>query len=165
MSTDLDDLYTRDFYAWTRRQALALRRAEAERVNTSEPIDWAHLAEEVEDLGQEQRRAIQSQLERLIQHLLKLQYAKDQAPRRQWLLTIDNARAEIDRRWTATIARDIAPFLPTAHRRARKAAALELEEHGEPDTANTLPETLPYTLDQLLDEGWYPPTPTSPDGR
>lgn len=156
MSADLDDLYARDFYAWTRRQAEALRRAEAERINTSEPIDWMHLAEEVEDLGQEQRRAVLSQLERLIQHLLKLEFARNRAPRRQWLLTIDNARAEIDRRWTTTIAREIAPALATAHRRGRRAAALELEDHGEPETARALPEGVHYTLEQLLDEGWYP---------
>lgn len=159
MSADLDDLYTRDYYAWTRRQADALRRAEAERVNTKEPIDWANLAEEVEDLGNEQRRAIASQLERLIQHLLKLEFAKDQTPRRQWLLSIDNARAEIDRRWTTSIAREIEPTLPKAHARARRAAALELEDHGESETAANLPEGSHYILNQLLDETWYPTTP------
>lgn len=159
MSADLDDLYTRDYYAWTRRQAAALRRAEAERINTQEPIDWANLAEEVEDLGNEQRRAIASQLERLIQHLFKLEFARDQTPRRQWLLSIDSARAEIDRRWTASIAHDIEPTLPKAHARARRAAALELEEHNEPKTAQGLPEGLHYSLAQLLDETWYPARP------
>jgi hypothetical protein len=156
MSADLDDLYERDFYAWTRRQAAALRHAGVERINTQEPIDWANLAEEVEDLGNEQRRAIASQLERLIQHLLKLEFAEDRTPRRKWLLSIDNARAEIERRWTASIAREIEPTLPRAHARARRAAALELEDHGEPKTAQALPEGPHYTLEQLLDESWYP---------
>jgi hypothetical protein len=36
------------------------------------------------------------------------------------------------------------------------AAALELEDHGEPGTAQALPEGPHYTLEQLLDESWYP---------
>lgn len=147
--------YDADFYAWTQDQAKLLR-AQA-RLRQNEPLDWANLAEEIEDLGKEQRHAVASHLERLIQHLLKLEFAKDQTPRRQWLLSIDNARAEIDRRWTATIARDIAPTLEKAHARARRAAALELEDHGEPETARNLPKGSHYTLEQLLDEVWYPP--------
>jgi hypothetical protein len=147
-------IYEEDFYAWTQDQAQHLR-AQA-RLRKNEPLDWMKLAEEVEDLGNEQRRAVASHLERLIQHLLKLEFAKDQTPRRQWLLSIDSARAEIDRRWTASIARDIAPTLDKAHARGRRAAALELEDQGEPETARNLPEGLHYTLEQLLDEDWYP---------
>lgn len=146
--------YDEDFYAWTRDQAKHLR-AQA-RLRKNEPIDWPLLAEEVENLGNEQRRAVASHLERLIQYLLKLEFAKDQTPRRQWLLSIDGARAEIDRRWTATIACDITPALEKAHARGRRAAALELEDHGESETARDLPEGLHYTLEQLLDEDWYP---------
>lgn len=106
-----------DFYAWTQDQAKHLP-AQA-RLRKNEPLAWHLLTEEVEDLGNEQRRAVASHLERLIQHLLKLEFAKDQTPRRQWLLSIDCARAEIDRHWTAGIDRDIAPTLDQAHVRGR----------------------------------------------
>ena len=146
--------YDEDFYAWTQDQAKHLRAQT--RLRKNEPIDWQLLAEEVEDLGNEQRRAVASHLERLIQHLLKLEFAKDQTPRRQWLLSIDSARAEIHRRWSDSIARDIAPTLEKAHARGRRAAALELEDYGDPVTTRELPEGSHYTLDQLLDEDWYP---------
>lgn len=44
-----DDLYHRDFVAWSQAQAERLRRlAAGERVND---LDWGNLIEEVEDLG------------------------------------------------------------------------------------------------------------------
>ncbi|MFL5012678.1 DUF29 family protein, partial [Rhizobium sp.] len=64
-------LYDEDYYAWTRAQADALRRLAAERWNG--PLDLEHLAEEVEDLGRSQRHAAESLIERIIEHLLKLE--------------------------------------------------------------------------------------------
>lgn len=53
MGTRAQRLYKEDFYAWTRDQAAALRRLADQRWNG--PLDVLHLAEEVEDLGSEQR--------------------------------------------------------------------------------------------------------------
>ena len=53
-----EDLYERDFYAWTRRQASELRRWAATRPNLD--LDLAHIAEEIEGLGKEQRNALRS---------------------------------------------------------------------------------------------------------
>ena len=66
-------LYDEDFYAWTRAQAEALRRLAGEHWNG--PLDLEHLAEEVEDLGKSQRHAVESLIERIIEHLLKLEYS------------------------------------------------------------------------------------------
>jgi hypothetical protein len=60
MATRTAELYDEDFYAWSREQAAALRRLSAERWNG--PLDLEHLAEEVEDLGDERRNAVRSQL-------------------------------------------------------------------------------------------------------
>ncbi len=51
MATRKAELYDEDFYQWSREQAAALRRLSAERWNG--PLDLEHLAEEVEDLGDE----------------------------------------------------------------------------------------------------------------
>ena len=59
-------LYERDFYAWTQAQATLL---EAGRLGS---LDLEHLAEEIEDMGSEQRHAVSSQLRHLLTHLLKL---------------------------------------------------------------------------------------------
>jgi hypothetical protein len=39
------DLYERDYYTWTQEQARALRE------HRTEELDWANVAEEIEDLG------------------------------------------------------------------------------------------------------------------
>jgi hypothetical protein len=44
-----DDLYERGVLAWSESQAALLRRlAQGERVNE---VDWAHVVEEIEDVG------------------------------------------------------------------------------------------------------------------
>ena len=81
MATRKAELYDEDFYAWSREQAAALRRLSAERWDGL--LDLEHLVEEVEDLGDERRNAVRSQLRRLIEHCLKLeQGAGDRATRR-----------------------------------------------------------------------------------
>jgi hypothetical protein len=46
-------LYEEDFYAWTQAQARELRRFAESRPNVA--LDLPHLAEEIRDLGKEQR--------------------------------------------------------------------------------------------------------------
>jgi hypothetical protein len=151
---DPEALYERDFYAWTKQQARELRRLRRLRANT--PLDLAHLAEEIEDLGNEVRHAVESQLERLIEHLLKLEHSRRVEPRRSWANAIDSARVEIGRRWTRTIGRQVRAKLPELYRHAARRAARSLLDHPEPEAAVALPESCPYTLDQLLADGWYP---------
>ena len=68
--------YETDFYAWTRQQAAALR----DRKWTTLDVD--HLAEEIESVGQRDRDAIESQLVRVLLHLLKL--TDDPVTRPRW---------------------------------------------------------------------------------
>ena len=50
------ELYEDDFFAWTQLQAKKLRRFARTRPNL--PIDLAHLAEEIADLGIERRSKV-----------------------------------------------------------------------------------------------------------
>jgi hypothetical protein len=81
-----DISYETDFYAWTQRQAKAIRAKDVA------ALDIEHLAEEVEDLGRAVRKNIGSQLEPLLLHLLKWQYDPATDPRRLWSLSIRHAR-------------------------------------------------------------------------
>ena len=55
-----NDLYDRDVLAWSENQAALLRRvARGERVND---VDWAHVVEEIEDVGKSEKRELQSRL-------------------------------------------------------------------------------------------------------
>ena len=60
--------YETDYYQWTQVMAKALRERDYSR------IDWDNLIEEIEDMGKSQKRAIESLLMRLTEHLLKLKY-------------------------------------------------------------------------------------------
>jgi Domain of unknown function DUF29 len=154
MATSAERLYKKDFYAWTRDQAAALRRLADERWNG--PLDLLHLAEEVEELGSEQQWAVESQLERVMEHLLKLEHSRDREPRRQWMISVNSARGEIARRLTATIRNRVEPALPDLYRRSRRNAELALHDHDEADTARALPAGCPYALDDLLADEWWP---------
>ena len=96
--SELDQLYEHDFYSWALRQAEALRRADAERVNTSAPIDWLHLAEEVEDMGKEQADKLESVLRVLLLHLLKWGY-QPEARSASWRGSIVEQRRRAVRLW------------------------------------------------------------------
>jgi hypothetical protein len=154
MVTSLEQLYEDDFYAWTRHQADALRRLAETRPNAD--IDFAHLIEEVEELGDHRLIAVRSQTRRLIEHLLKLEHSPSAEPRLGWLRTVVNARDEIADRLTTTIRNEIEQELPKLHAKARKNAAAELRWQGEAEAAAGLPVACPFTLVQLLDEDWYP---------
>jgi hypothetical protein len=159
MATRPQQLYEDDFYAWTRHQARALRRLKSLRPNAD--LDLDHLALEIRDLGSEQLYAIQSQCERLIEHLLKLEHSRHEQPRRQWMISVNGARSDIERRLTATLRRRLLASLPKLYDHARRNAALALEDHGEPDAATALSPACPYTLAQLLDPDWLPPPPST----
>jgi DNA-binding PucR family transcriptional regulator len=154
MATRAEQLYKEDFYAWTRDQAAALRRLADQRWNG--PLDLRHLAEEVEDLGSEQQNAVMSQLERVMEHLLKLEHSRSSEPRRQWMISVIDARGEIARRMSATIRREIEPTLPELYRRSRRKSELALTSHGDSDAARALPAACPYALDDLLADEWWP---------
>ena len=93
--TDLKTLYETDTVAWSEQQAAALRAAA--RGGSNQPLDWEHLAEEIEDLGNSLRLAVESQISRIIQHQVKLAHSPAVDPRKDWRRTIRQARAEIDR--------------------------------------------------------------------
>ena len=98
---------------------------------------------------------MESQLERVIEHLLKLEHSPGPEPRKQWMITVNDARM------TPTIRRNVESMLPEIYRAPRDDADLALRDHGETDAVRALPTTCPYALDDLLlDKRW----PTSRHG-
>ena len=61
-----EQLYEADFYAWTKEQAKELRRFARTRPNA--PLDLAHIAEEIRDLGKSEYEAAFSLTQRIIEH-------------------------------------------------------------------------------------------------
>jgi hypothetical protein len=137
--------YDTDFYTWTQAQAAALRAKDWAH------LDFEHLAEEIESLGRSERYAIESQLERLLLHLLKWRYDPAERPRRGWRLTIERARREIAKRATGALQTYPAQYLATAYRYARRDATMHLD--GSPAS---FPEACPWTIAQVLEADFLP---------
>jgi Domain of unknown function DUF29 len=66
-------LYNRDFAAWAEAQAEALR------AGRPEALDLAHLAEEIGDLSNRERDALESHLETLVLHPVEVALPADSA--------------------------------------------------------------------------------------
>ena len=62
----MNDLYDDDILTWSEQQAELLRRRS---VNA---LDWDNLAEEIEDVGRSQLRAVESHLVQALLHDLKV---------------------------------------------------------------------------------------------
>lgn len=139
-------LYDTDFNRWTLEQTAALR------AGRFLDLDLEHLAEEIEGLSKSDKRAIKSQLVRLLFHLLKLRFQPDQ-PSASWRNLVQDARFAI-----ASIIEDSpslrnypAELLEVAYQQARN----KDPENPAVDTRQ-FPISCPWTLAQVLDERYWP---------
>lgn len=144
--------YDEDFYAWTQEQADLLRQVARERINT--PIDWELVAEEIESVGRSDARALNSALLRVIEHLLKLEHSPARDPRSGWRTSVINHRIEAEEELGTSPSLRGRIDLARMHRHALRLAADGPAQYGVPGKA--LPAECPYTLDQILDHGWWP---------
>lgn len=139
--------YDDDIYAWSQEQAAALRRLAETRRDLPNELDLEHVAEEIEDVGKTELRTVESYLELLLRHLLKVASAPDAPPVRHWRGEIEiqaeafrtefkNSMRQlvgIDRAWRAALAR----------------ADAALDKHGD-RLLPGLPSACPFALDDLL---------------
>ena len=147
-------LYQTDYYAWTKQQAAALRALAARRANST--LDLENLAEEVESLGRSDLNTVRSQVQRIIEHLLKLEHSPSAQPRADWRHSVRQAREQVEDHITASMLADIMADLAKLFERGRHEAAFGLRKHGENDAAKALPQACPYRFDQIVDQDWYP---------
>lgn len=144
--------YDDDFYAWTQHQAAIVR----EMPVTDNRFDRENVAEEIETLGRSERDAVRSQVRRIIEHFLKLQYSPATQPRSGWMRSVNDARSILGDKLSATLRRDIEAHLLELYEDARYQAELSLDEYGEVDAIRLFPDDCPYSLDQILQKRWYP---------
>ncbi|MGH6919907.1 MAG: DUF29 domain-containing protein [Geminicoccaceae bacterium] len=148
-----EQLYEADFYAWTREQAKELRRLARTRPNA--PLDLAHIAEEILDLGKSEYEAAFSLTQRIIEHLLLIEHSPAIDERLHWCDEIDDFRDRIEGRLPPSIRRRLKRELDEAFARARRRMRRRMERYGETHAAASLPEQCPYTLAQALGS-WLP---------
>jgi hypothetical protein len=145
-----------DFYAWTQYQAEVLRTMR----RADNRLDRERLAEEIEDLGKSERNAVRSQIVRIIEHLLKLEYSPAADPRSDWEASVIEARQVLADSTSVTLLRDSEAMLPMLYARGRQLASVRLRKFSENEAAARLPSECPYTLDQICTDGWYPKPPS-----
>jgi hypothetical protein len=149
------DLYEDDFFAWTQLQAKELRRFARARPN--QPLDLGHIAEEIADLGKNQRDSLRSWAANIIEHLLLLEHSTAREPRGGWIAEIVTWRRDIDRRLSGTLRRDLKRRLPHLYEEVRIDLPKKLAAYGEAHIADRFPERCPYTLEQVLGDFWPVP--------
>jgi hypothetical protein len=149
-------LYHQDFVAWSKEQAEALR-ANA-RDGSNQLLDWENLAEEIESLGISQRAALRSQIRRIIRHLVKLEHSPAIEPRRGWIESIVDARAEIEDllEISPSLKTELDQDIAAQRKRAIDLAIRDLRAHNEIQNAD-LPRLhgTSYTEEQILGD-WLP---------
>jgi hypothetical protein len=146
-----NDLYEDDFPLWAERQAALLR------ARRFDELDLENLIEEVEDLSRRERKSVESYVDTIIEHLLKVNLSPSDRPRRGWLVTIDKQRVKLARELTTTLRNHLQAELQALYAGLRRPVARQLEKDGV--SLDALPTTCPYTLDQILDPEWYPASP------
>ena len=139
MATRAEQLYKEDFYAWTREQAAALRA----HFGGDNRLDVEHLAEEIEDLGRSEPQAVESFIEQIVAHLLKLDYSGLDRPRAGWRREVVAFRVSMRRKMTPSIRRRVRRKLPALYEEGAQLAAASLHD-TEPDFRRRLPKTCPY---------------------
>ena len=149
-------LYDEDFVRWTEEQAALLRRARTAGANL--PLDWDNLAEEIESLGQSNRRELQSQIRSILHHLLKLEASPALEPRAEWQTSILDARAEIEALLedSPSLRNEVDALIAKQIGTATKLATRDLESHGEPSERIVARRAAGgLTAEQVLGD-WFP---------
>ena len=84
------DLYEKDFYAWT------FKNAELLRLKKFDELDIENIAEEIESMGRSEKRQLLNRLSLLLAHLLKWQFQSSMRTN-TWKLTIKEQRRQLNK--------------------------------------------------------------------
>ena len=90
---NLKQLYDRDFNLWIEKTKEAIQNRDFEN------MDWDNLLDEIDDMGKSEKRSLDSYMQRLIEHILKLKYWNSEVERcrKGWQQEVVNFRNRIKR--------------------------------------------------------------------
>ena len=146
MSERLHQEYDTDFYAWT------LHNAELIREGRLSEVDLEHVAEEIESMGNNNKRELASRLAVLIAHLLKWRYQPNLRGR-SWKLTVKEQRICISRllKESPSLKYALDSTLSDAYEQA-----LVIAERQSGLDESTFPDHCPFSLEQCLNHDFFP---------
>ena len=143
MSTSL---YDSDFYAWTLQQSELLRAGDATQA------DLIQIADEIEDMGKNLKRELESRLKILFIHLLKWQYQSGYRGN-SWRYSIEEQRSELRDHLNdnPSLKRKLPEAIVRGYTYATLGAA---KETGFPKS--TFPDSCPWSFEQVMDDAFFP---------
>lgn len=144
-----ESLYEQDILAWSEQQADALRRRDA----GHNALDWDNLAEEIGDVGLSILHGCESQIENILEHMLKIEYVRSPQDIPGWRKKIRAFRRPLRKRLSPTMKRRVEAELSETIEdviRAMQDGDLLSEEQAVEARARG------RTLAEILDPDWYP---------
>ncbi len=138
--------YEQDLYAWTLDNVALLRKRQFDK------LDVDNLIEELEYMARKDKKELVNRLAILLMHLLKWQF---QAGRRtlSWQYTVKEQRRKVIRLLQESPSLRYELDLKLAEAYEDGVIKAVKETSLSPDT---FPPTCPYTLEQALDDNFYP---------
>ncbi|MEH2417751.1 DUF29 domain-containing protein [Nostoc sp.] len=142
-------LYDQDYYLWLRTTINQLR------TNQFSSVDLDNLIEELEDMGRSQKRAIESLLIKLLEHLLKLKCCDEERERNQghWKGEIRTFRREIKK--ALKDSPSLKPYILEIFDQCYEDARTEASDRSQL-SIDIFPLIPIGSLEQILDENWFP---------
>jgi hypothetical protein len=142
----MSELYDTDVLLWSEQQAALLRQVAAgERIN--DQVDWENVVEEIESVGRNELREVESLLVQALAHMLKAEAWPLSREAAHWHAEARRFRGDATARFTPAMRQRL--DMTRIWRRALRAV---------PDVIDgqlplPLPASCPVTLDELLSEG------------
>ena len=137
-------LYETDYNQWVNETVQQLRERQFD------GIDWDNLIEEIEDMGKSQKRALESFLTRLVEHLLKLSYweSENEINGNHWKSEIVNFRYQVHKRLKESPS--LRPELESIYTEIFPVAIKSVSQ------LFPLPIDAYVSLEKTLDNDWFP---------
>lgn len=131
--------YDTDFCAWSEHQAELLRNKEFDK------LDILNLIEEIADLGKSEKRALESQLNILLMHMLKVKFQPEKHSR-SWdsSMKISHQKVKRELRQNPSLKHKLKKILNDAYEDSRVLASRETGLDEE-----VFPEECPWTIEEL----------------
>ncbi|MEH2380508.1 MAG: DUF29 domain-containing protein [Nostoc sp.] len=145
-TTSSSDLYEQDFYLWIQTTAELLKQGRLTE------LDLENLIDEIETMGRSEKKALRSNLEVVLMHLLKYKY---QAEKRSgnWRATIREHRKRL--RQALEESPSLKPYFCEVFGQCYDDARLLVADETELHLA-IFPEQSPFTPEQALNPDFLP---------
>ncbi|MBR8826516.1 MAG: DUF29 domain-containing protein [Gomphosphaeria aponina SAG 52.96 = DSM 107014] len=144
--TSLKSLYELDYLAW---YEATLEQVKQKNLNE---LDLETLSKVLENLVRDTKRSGESYLKQIIIHLLLIEFwHSERIHHRHWAAEIVNFRTELEIDLTTNLRKHLGKEKENIYGKAIKYVTIKTGLNKK-----TFPPQCPYTLEQLLDNDWFP---------